>query len=55
MMRKNLVMPAPQSAPEWATELNVAFESGASGQFVLYGNVHDRLAAPTRPSPSHPR
>ena len=44
MMRKNLVMPAPQSAPEWAMELNVAFESGASGQFVLYGNVHDRLA-----------
>ena len=37
-------MPAPESAPEWATELNVAFESGASGQFVLYGNVHDRLA-----------
>jgi hypothetical protein len=25
-------------------ELNVAFESGASGQFILYGNVHDRLA-----------
>ncbi len=45
MMRKNLVtMPAAQNAPEWAMELNVAFESGASGQFVLYGNVHDRLA-----------
>ncbi len=45
MMRKNLVtMPAAQSAPEWAMELNVAFESGASGQFILYGNVHDRLA-----------
>jgi hypothetical protein len=25
-------------------DLNVAFESGASGQFILYGNVHDRLA-----------
>ncbi len=37
-------MPAPQGAPEWATELSVAFESGASGQFILYGNVHDRLA-----------
>ncbi|HEY4214196.1 MAG TPA: ATP-binding protein [Steroidobacteraceae bacterium] len=36
-------MPAPQGAPEWATELYVAFESGASGQFILYGNVHDRL------------
>src|SRR5690349_7308054 len=37
-------MPAPQGAPEWATELSVAFESGASGQFILYGNVHDKLA-----------
>jgi ATPase family protein associated with various cellular activities (AAA) len=37
-------MPAPQGAPEWATDLSVAFESGASGQFILYGNVHDKLA-----------
>jgi hypothetical protein len=37
-------MPAPQGAPEWAAELSLAFESGASGQFVLYGNVHDRIA-----------
>jgi hypothetical protein len=37
-------MPAPQGAPEWAAELSLAFESGASGQFVVYGNVHDRLA-----------
>jgi hypothetical protein len=37
-------MPAPQSAPDWATDLYAAFESGASGQFILYGNVHDRLA-----------
>ena len=37
-------MPAPQGAPEWAAELSIAFESGASGQFILYGNVHDRLA-----------
>ena len=37
-------MPAPQNAPAWAMDLSVAFESGASGQFVLYGNVHDRLA-----------
>ena len=37
-------MPAPQGAPEWAAELSLAFESGASGQFILYGNVHDRLA-----------
>jgi hypothetical protein len=39
-------MPAPlqYNAPSWANELTVAFKSGASGQCVLYGNVHDRLA-----------
>jgi hypothetical protein len=30
--------------PEWAEDLSIALESGACGQFVLYGNVHDRLA-----------
>ena len=38
-------MPAPQGAPAWAQELALAYESGAHGQFVLYGNVHDRLVA----------
>lgn len=37
-------MPPPQGAPGWATELALAYESGAHGQFVLYGNVHDRIA-----------
>jgi hypothetical protein len=41
-------MPAPQSAPDWATDLYTAFESGASGQFILYGNVHDKLAVNAR-------
>lgn len=36
-------MPAPQGAPAWANELALAYESGAHGQFILYGNVHDRL------------
>lgn len=36
-------MPAPAGAPAWARELALAYESGAHGQFVLYGNVHDRL------------
>jgi hypothetical protein len=44
MPRHDAAMPAPQSAPDWASDLYVAFESGASGQFILYGNVHDRLA-----------
>jgi ATPase family associated with various cellular activities (AAA) len=34
--------------PSWAAELEVAFRSGASGQCVLYGNVHDRLAVGDR-------
>ncbi len=38
-------MPAAESAPAWARELALAYESGAHGQFVLYGNVHDRLPA----------
>ena len=37
-------MPAPQGAPAWANELALAYESGAHGQFMLYGNVHDRVA-----------
>lgn len=30
-------------APAWARELALAYESGAHGQFVLYGNVGDRF------------
>jgi len=41
-------MPAPQSAPAWANELVLAYESGASSQFMLFGNVHDRLAVGDR-------
>jgi hypothetical protein len=41
-------MPAPQSAPAWANELKLAYESGASSQFILFGNVHDRLAVGER-------
>ncbi len=36
-------MPLPPGAPAWAAELALAYESGAHGQFVLSGNVHDRL------------
>ena len=41
-------MPAPQGAPNWANELALAYESGAHGQFILYGNVHDRIAVGNR-------
>ena len=30
-------MPAPHGAPAWANELALAYESGAHGQFILYG------------------
>ena len=41
-------MAAPRGAPAWASELALAYESGAHGQFVLYGNVHDRMAVGDR-------
>jgi hypothetical protein len=41
-------MPAPQSSPAWASDLALAYESGASSQFILFGNVHDRLAVGDR-------
>jgi hypothetical protein len=41
-------MPAPADAPAWASELALAYESGAHGQFILYGNVHDRMAVGDR-------
>ncbi|MDQ2639467.1 MAG: AAA family ATPase [Pseudomonadota bacterium] len=37
-------MPAPSSIPAWAAELALSYESGAASQFILYGNVHDRMA-----------
>ena len=32
--------------PHWASEIVGSYESGASGCFVLYGNVNDRLLIP---------
>ena len=43
-----MAVPAPQSAPAWANDLALAYESGASSQFILFGNVHDRLAVGER-------
>lgn len=36
-------MPLEPHAPDWLSELALAYESGAHGQFVLYGNVADRF------------
>jgi ATPase family protein associated with various cellular activities (AAA) len=41
-------MAIPAGAPEWAVDLYTSFESGAAGQFILYGNVRDRLAVGER-------
>lgn len=44
--------------PLWATELIALYESGASNQFILHGNVSDRLVLPAgngkdgKPEPS---
>lgn len=32
--------------PEWARELISLYESGAANQFILYGNVNDRMLLP---------
>jgi hypothetical protein len=44
-------VPAPPNAPAWAAELALSYESGATSQFILFGNVHDRLAV----GPGDPR
>jgi hypothetical protein len=41
-------VPAPSATPTWAAELKLAYESGASSQFILFGNVHDRVAVGER-------
>ena len=35
--------------PAWARELVDLYESNAASQFVIHGNVHDRLVIPTTP------
>lgn len=34
--------------PSWAEEMRRQFRSGSTSQFVLYGNVHDLVAAPRK-------
>jgi hypothetical protein len=41
-------MRTTEDAPHWARQLQLSFESGASGQFVLHGNVSDRMPLGTR-------
>ncbi|HKE93744.1 MAG TPA: ATP-binding protein [Povalibacter sp.] len=41
-------MRTSDEAPWWAKQLHVSFESGASGQFVVHGNVSDRMPLGSR-------
>ena len=36
--------------PSWSDRIRTQYLSGASNQFVLHGNVHDRLLLPSEPS-----
>jgi hypothetical protein len=36
-------MRTTDEAPDWARQLHLSFASGASGQFVVHGNVSDRM------------
>lgn len=41
-------MRTTEDAPAWARQLHVSFASGASGQFVVHGNVSDRMPLGSR-------
>lgn len=40
--------PRGDDLPAWSTELIVQYESGAANQFILTGNVNDRMPLPLR-------
>ncbi len=40
------------NVPAWAAEAIALYESNAASQFVLYGNVNDRLLVPAEPAPA---
>ncbi len=42
--------PTPSALPNWAGEVIELYESGASGQFILHGNVEDVLLLPGSPA-----
>jgi len=40
------------NVPAWAAEAIALYESNAASQFILYGNVNDRLLIPVEPAPA---
>lgn len=43
--------PSRGPLPEWATELIAQYESNAANQFILYGNIADRMVLPLPEGP----
>jgi hypothetical protein len=41
----------PASLPAWSREIIARYESGAAGQFILHGNVSDRMLLPDPKGP----
>ena len=41
----------PSGLPAWARTLAEAYESNASSQFIIFGNISDRMVLPSTPSP----
>src|SRR3981189_1759291 len=37
--------------PPWARTLAELYESNAASQFIIYGNISDRMVLPTHPAP----
>lgn len=42
---------APRNLPDWAQNLIELYESNAAGQFIVYGNIGDRMLLPVAPAP----
>jgi len=42
---------SPAAFPSWARRLADLYESGAASQFIIYGNISDRMVLPVSPSP----
>lgn len=47
-MPNNPPPPPPSILPPWAEEISTLYQSGASSQFLLYGNVNDRMLLPVK-------
>src|SRR5450432_149364 len=37
----------PEMLPPWAAQLVEQYESNAANQFIIYGNIHDRILIPS--------